>query len=828
MTEDLYLEQVKLEEEARGLTIQRFHRDHSKATLDETFSETFLGSHLLKNYLKPFSEAISEYLQNALSGRAGKNNRTAKYLNCVDVSTSAYLMTKAILNKVCTYQENKQITLTALAIYGAGLIHDEIRLREFDAEYPKLSKRIHEDFGKRELRRDKRLEYMQAAFRKVDMDWSVWTKADMLRIGVTLLSLFKQATGDIRVETVGVGRSKKSVVLASEALIDVVQKNADSCEALFTTHFPMVVPPLDWSEDTLSSGGYLTHNVTRYPLVKGSKRAYRAMLSEKVRSGGLSNVLTAVNALQRTGWQINARVLDVLEDIFENNIECGKLPRSDKLFPDPPPAHLEGLDRDHPDVKEYRAYCFRIHEANRRMVGKRVMASRAFMLARKFSVYDNIYFPYDLDSRGRAYPKPSGLHPQGPDYVKGLLRFGEARPLGFGGVFWLGVHGANCWGEDKLPIPERAQWAEENLDLARRVAADPTKNLEWTKADSPVQFLAWAIEWSEAFSLGNPEEYLSKLHVDLDATCSGLQHFSAMLRDEVGGYHVNMVPNDVRQDVYGAVAAEAKALIEAEKDEELKPMAAAWLSFGIDRKTTKRSVMVKPYAGTRSSCNTYVTEAVDEKLKAGVALPVPKDDLWKFKMYGAGKVWNAIPKVVVAADGAMKWLMDVTKLVAKSQPEDRRIEWVTPSGFPVHQYKFDVRSRRVDTFFDGSVIQPRLSEDTDMLDPRKMASSVAPSFVHSLDASHLQMTVAKAREEGIVDFAVVHDSFGVHASEIPRFCRIIREAFVGMYEDHDVLDEFMTSALPLIAEEHMEDVPPMPERGSLDLRGVLENPFFFS
>lgn len=829
MTEQLYHEQIKLEEEARGLTIQRFHKVHLDASKDENLSETFLGSHLLRNYINPYTAAIKEFLVNALSRSAGNNNRTAKYLAEIDAETAAFLFLKAIINKVFWYRDGKVCTVTALAIYGAGLIHDEMRLRAFEAEHPKLSARIHDDFNKRELPRRKREEYMQAAFRRADMEWSRWTTAEMVKIGTTLMHIFRVATGDIDVVTQGTGKHRRDIVEPSQELVDLLAKNADECEALMTTHYPMVVPPLDWSEDTLNSGGYLTHNVTPYPLVKYSKRGYRKVLRDSLRDGKLSRVLGSVNAIQRTKWSINTRVLDVVEWVYEQNIPCGKLPMADNLVPRPPSAHLAGLDKDHEEVKEYRAYCFRIHEDNRRVIGKRVMAARAFHLARKFSAYEAIYFPHDLDSRGRMYPKPSGLNPQGPDYVKGLLQFADAKPLGGGGVFWLGVHGANCWGADKLPIHERAHWAVDHLEFARRVAGDPRGTTsEWTKADNPVQFLAWCFEWAEAWATGSPEEYWSKLHVDLDATCSGLQHFAAMLRDARGGFHVNMTPNTVRQDVYGAVAAAAAEDMKAELGGDDGFLAEAWLKFGIDRSVTKRPVMVKPYAGTLTACNQYVGEAVKDAIDAGAPLPVPEENLWAFKMFGSRVVWNAIPKVVVAADGAMRWLMTVARLVARSQPEERRIEWVTPAGLPVHQYKFDTASRQIKTHFDGRIVRPRITEDLDKLAPRKLANTVAPSFVHSLDAAHLQLTVSAAVEEGIDAFAVVHDSFGVHAADIPRFSRIIREEFVLMYEQHDVLEEFLETALPLISEELQAEIPPLPEKGDLDLQGVLDNPFFFS
>jgi DNA-directed RNA polymerase len=828
MNDDLYLEEIQLEEEARGLTIQRFHKDHLKGTLEETFSETFLGSHIIKNYLMPFTQGIQSFLDDANSGRAGPKSIASKLLAEIDPALCAFLVLKSVFNKVCIYFDNKPCSLTSLAIYAGGLIHDEIRLREFDAEHHKWSQRIHADFDKRELPRYKREEYMQKVFAKANLEWSVWSKSDMLHVGIALLNVFRDVTGDIEIQTTGSGKAKRDVVLPSAGLTDAVSKNAAHCEALFTTYLPTVIPPRDWTVETLNVGGYHSHHVSPYPLVKGSKKEYRELLKELVEAGELDRVLKAVNALQLSRWQVNTRVLDAIEYVYDKNIPCGKLPRANNRKPDPAPRALEGLEPDHPAVKEYRAYCFMIHEHNRRVVGKRVMAARSFAIARKMSKYEAIYFPHDLDSRGRAYAKPSGLNPQGPDYVKGLLQFATRKPLTRTGVKWLAIHGANCWGADKLPLHERANWGRDHLDLARRVASDPRHNLEWTKADNPCQFLAWCFEWADAHE-GNPEEYPSAIHPDLDATCSGLQHFSAMLRDEVGGFHVNMVPCDTRQDVYGAVAKVAVTLMEEDLNgTDLAGLAQAWIDFGVDRSITKRPVMVKPYSGTRSSCGQYVVEAVDEKLSDGVAMPWAKDEMWTFKMYGADKVWKAIPHVVIAADGAMKWLMSMSRLVGKSQPAQRRIEWKTPLGFPVHQYKFDTASRRVKTFFDGKILKPRITEDLDTLDPRQMASSVPPSFVHSLDGCHLQATVSKAVDLGMTDFAAVHDSFGVHACDVEQFSQVIREAFVEMYETHDVLSEFYETAEPLISDDLKEEIPPIPPMGNLDLKGILSNQFFFS
>lgn len=816
---DLYAEQVELEREAREASIARLRKEQEAGN----FGESLPGSFLVRNYIIPVSDALRVWLAEANGGRPGPNNMAAVHLSQVEPEVAVFIFTKALLTRLTQYRADKLLTVTGLALGAANLIHDELRIRKFELEHKAWFERVWSDFDSRELPRYKREEYLRKVIKDADEDWDIWTKPERLRVGLKLLELFKATTGDVEVVTMHQGKKVVDILRPSPGLIAAIEKLSDSLVDMCAVFSPMVVPPVAWTEETINRGGYLSHHASPYPLVKSSRRAYRAMLRERAGSGELSTVLCALNAIQETPWRINSAVLEVLEYVYERNIECGKLPRADNKEADPPPKSLENLSPDDPAVKEYRRYLAQVHEYNRRVVGKRVMAVRALQTARRFEKYDAIYFPHDLDSRGRAYPKPQLLNPQGPDYVKGLLEFSEGKPLGERGLFWLGVHGANCWGEDKLYIKERAAWARDNLPMIREIAKDPYTDLRWTRADNPVQFLAFCFEYADAHP-----GYISHLHVDLDATCSGLQHFSGMLLDEVGGFHVNMIPGHPRQDVYGAVAKVAEDILRETRGDRAE-MAKAWVASGLmDRKVAKRPVMVKPYAGTRQSCVVYVADAVGEKLAAGAPLPWAKDDMFAFKLMGADAVWNAIPRVVVAADKAMLWLSTMARLVGKSQPAERRIEWTTPAGLPVHQYKFDMVYRRVKTVFDGAIYRPRLAEETDNLDPRKMASSVAPSFVHSMDAAHLQITVRKAVSAGLRHFAMVHDSFGVHAADIDTFAPIIREAFVEMYRDHDVLQEFFESASRLISEENRGEIPPVPKRGRLALEGVLQSEFFFS
>jgi hypothetical protein len=40
----------------------------------------------------------------------------------------------------------------------------------------------------------------------------------------------------------------------------------------------------------------------------------------------------------------------------------------------------------------------------------------------------------------------------------------------------------------------------------------------------------------------------------MDGSCNGLQHFSALFRDEMGGRSVNLTNNDTPRDVYAEVS----------------------------------------------------------------------------------------------------------------------------------------------------------------------------------------------------------------------------------------------------------------------------------
>jgi DNA-directed RNA polymerase len=361
-----------------------------------------------------------------------------------------------------------------------------------------------------------------------------------------------------------------------------------------------------------------------------------------------------------------------------------------------------------------------------------------------------------------------------------------------------------------------------NWEKVKQVAEDPLHNLWWTEADKPWSFLAWCFEWVEGCL--NPQ-FVSHLPIALDGSCNGIQHFSAMLRDPIGRAAVNLIDQDLPQDIYGKVAARVlERLAEVPDTDETYWMAQTWQVWGIDRKVTKRAVMVLPYGGTFHSCLQYVREAVQDKIAGGHPNPFG-DELPRATTMLSSHVWAAISDVVVGARTVMGWLQEVARTTAKAGVP---LEWTAPSGFQVYQDYRKVKERRIKTQFNGALVYMSLLNETDTLDPYKQSLAVSPNFVHALDATALMRTLRLARAEGLSAFSMIHDSYGVHAADTDRLAALLREAFVGLYEEHDVLEEFREQVVASLPEAVAEKIPPIPPKGSLDIREVLKSRYFFA
>lgn len=860
ITDDLFQRQAELEIEMAGLGADKFRSRITKDIEKERGANQNPGSFIVGRAINPLAEAIRSFVKEAYSGRPRPRAIAAKLVKDMDPNVVAYLSARAILNGLMWKGKS---SLLGLARVVAQQLEAEARFEQFSKSAPGLYAKISNgltDDGATERHKMLVLTY---AMNKFDIPWDIWSKTDKMHLGIKMIELFCEATPLARMELEqitfkGKFKEQHNVYLSGDTS-DWIEQSILSGEKRWPEYMPTLIPPKDWTG--LGGGGYHTNAARPLELVRKCRPEQRKLLEKS----HLGAVYGGLNAIQRTPWQINQAILDVMQQLVTAKSDvAGLVSGRDLELPNRPPD----IDTNPQALREWKWKARDVHNANIQLRRDRKQQNDLIDLAERFRDEPAIYFPHNLDFRGRAYPVPQLLHPQGSDDVKALLRFAEGKPLGKDGIRWLAIHGANTFGIDKVPFDVRVAWVDENVERIERAAMDPLGDLWWTEADKPWCFLAFCFEWA---ALGDAEEteFRSHLPIALDGSCNGLQHFSAMLLDPIGGAAVNLLPAETPQDIYQVVADrvvdemrlnppenEMDVIVDEVADRvitELRlvrplvgiivdkgesggkkkkkgPTAAQiarwsheWLHFGIDRKITKRPVMVLPYGGTPRSCVKYVQEEVMSRIDKGQPHNFG-DELPAAIGFLAGRVWASIGDVVVAARDAMGWLQKTARVVAsKNLP----IYWTTPSGFVAYQSYMDTSRREIRTKLAGKSIRVIDLGETDQINRSKQATSISPNFVHSLDASSMILTVDQLANYGITSFAMIHDSYGTHACHTTELAALLRDVFIRMYET-DPLTQFRDELVNSIGSSLMDELPELPKKGTLNLWSIQNSDFFFA
>lgn len=807
----LFMRQVELELHMQGRGAVRYRQSIERSRSAGRESDTEPGLRLLKQTVEPVADAIEAFLKDSALGKVGRRMTSAKLLEGQDPKTVAYLVCRSCIDWL---QKTPMLSTASLDL--AGIIEHEAQFSEFAHAHPGLFKTLLTHLDNKLSSQEYRRKALLMMVNKFDKPWTKWTMTDRMHIGSKLIEIFNSVTGFFDIKMVKKSRVKADKrIFPAPVVLEWIANRELRGELTLPFLLPMIYPPKPWDQ-TCKGGGYYTPVIPSLHLVKSASKRQKEMM----KAADLSLVLSAVNALQATPWVINRPVFEVMTHCWEKFIPVGDLPMNDdEALPNKP----HDIETNEEARKAWRKIAAPVHAANTRARSTRIQITRTLETARKFVDEAAIYFPYQLDFRGRAYVVGvGGVNPQGADYGKSLVTFANGKPiLTDTDLDWLKIHGANVFGFDKASLQGRVDWVAEHHDLILRSAADPIGERWWSGADKPWCFLAFCFEYAGFVKEG--WGFVSSLPIALDGTCNGLQHFSAMLRDPVGGRAVNLVPSNEPQDIYAKVAEvvieRLTELASGEVNEETW-IAQGWLAYGIDRKLTKRPVMVLPYGGTRFSCLQYIREAFDEKVKAGLDNPFG-DQIPKAVGFLSKIVWDAIGQVVVAARRAMTWLQQVAKTA--NQP----FTWTTPSGFPVVQGYRQFKDRRVKTIMGDAFVFLSFKEPTDKLDKGKQALAISPNFVHSMDASAMMETVRLCRANDVQSFAMIHDSYGTVAADTETMAMSLRMAFVDMYRT-DVLQQFLVTVAADLPPEVVEKLPPVPPKGSLDLDQVLASPFFFS
>jgi DNA-directed RNA polymerase len=800
-------EQLELEREMCHYGEKRFHDKQEEAKRKGTESTTPAAMALLKGAIEPVAKGIDNERKKLKSDRAWIHGRLFIALEKYDSETLAYLTLKSILDSV-----SRMEALNTMAIKVGRAIEDDLMLTSFIQQNKPLMDKVKRSVKKKSTNYKYQKNVMVHSATKAGLEFDNWATDYRLGLGIRLIDIVISTTNLFEIHNFksrGRGRLIKHLVPTRKTMSWILKKN-EYMSILRPLRLPSVVKPKPWTG--LKDGGYFS---LKTPLIRFNSDAVLADYFVMSDNAGIDfkQVYDVVNAVQDTPWKINKSILEVIDHFWttvdEDVLEC--LPRKNDMVQAPFPG--EGATEE--QIKEWKIVASKVYKENIRGMSQKIAFHKMLWVADKFKDKDSIWFPTNLDFRGRVYPIPDFLNPQGDDVSKALLLFAEGKPIKteHGKKNFL-MYGASLYGLDKESDEDKLIWINQNVGWIGQTANDPkTMTKFWSRADKPWQFLAWCFEFNKWRSNPNAKLFIP---VMVDGTCNGLQHLSALMKDRTGGDAVNLTDTgDTPNDIYQLVSDEANKIYKG--------------PIKIDRKLCKRPVMTTPYGATIYGMREQVMQEL-KKRKTKMDTSMEFDDFDEMAL-ATDAIYEGISKVIVKSREFMDWLQDIAEVMATNNIP---MEWKTPFGFYVYQAYYTYKQRRLRTQLNGDLKGYRTSL-RELIpfkqDVRKNKNAISPNFIHSLDAAHLMLTVNDLRYEyDIKDLHVVHDCYGVHADSVDLLVHTLKENFIEMYQGDGVVDSFIEDYLKGYLDKHdyFKVVEQRPMTGTLDINEVRESRFFFS
>jgi len=794
------MRQQDLEQEMLDRGRERYHSKVSRATELNIESTHPAGQRLLQNSIVLLADHFKDWIHHAQHS-AGKKHRALHHIELIPVKVLAALTARATLDAISGGRK-----MTGTAAHIGNLVEDEYKYRTLKEEYSTLWAQMNRVLDRFKSTQNK-AKFIDKTLRFHDIVLPKWNTEERIRVGIVCLELMRQATGliDIVARKNQFGKAEQWVD-PTEDLITWFKGAHAYMEGLDPVFLPMIERPLAWANVFI--GGYSTDITRRRPLIKTTDKTHL----DTVALADMPKVYRAVNAVQSTPYKVNHFVLDVMKHCWEKGVAVDGLVSSED---EPLPAKPADIKTNKESRKEWRRRAAKQHFDNERQRSQRLHALRVLSLADKFKDQD-VYYPLTLDFRGRAYPQPYFLQPQGPSYARSLLSFSNSMEMTETGAKWLMIHLANSYGHDKLSYDQRIAWTERNKEILLSVGRDPLTYMDWTEADEPWFFLAACGEFAQMHD--NPK-FRTTLPIGIDATNQGLQLYALALRDPASAAATNCLPCEHPNDLYRQVAENTLKIIENSSHE----YASGWQKFGLDRKSVKRQTMTQPYGSKLFSCKNYTAEWFYAELKKGKENPFG-DETYKPCNWLGEKIWEAIGMSVHAARQGMEWLQDVAAICIDN---DIVPQWTTPLGLPVRMHYEKQSHLNIKTTVFGVIRQTRIRKDNGEPSKRKSVNSMAPNWVHSLDGMGglLGEAINIAADNGVNDYLMVHDNYEVHAPNVPIMAAAARQATVNLFSGNVLEDTY--NELKYLVPSGV-DLPEPPPQGDLDISLVKQAHYYFS
>lgn len=695
---------------------------------------------------------LAKYLEKIESGKGAKKAEAALRDACAEVGAEiVFTCLSYMLNNIG--QERQDIIFKiARSIESDTILKREEQLLSergkqrlgHAVELLKKGKLLKKDF----LRTKDRLATADGIKRS---DMQITNFENITKIVMSIFDLIVSTTGLFETETsYEFEKDRKVMLLKATDQYEVLKSKAlDVMGTNAISETIMIVPPNKWT-GKYTDNAYLTKKM-------GYKSSFVKLNSKKLwvefqkEAGSMSSVFEAINLLQETPYKINMPILEAAKAIFEAGggrlgIPLREREKLEEVF------DLNAFDKVREECVEGKRNWkefYKLQEKleaikaqiyDNQLVSDFINFNKTIEIAEILGENNAFYIPLNVDSRGRMYCLSKDLNYQRDDLNKGLIKFANTKKIGKKGHIWLAIlGGANNYekfeGVDlsKVNFDKRYEFVLDNEEAILACAEDPFQCDFWKNAENPFQFLAFCFEWKAWVDSGRSEDFETSYICYVDGTCNGLQHWSALLKDENLAELVNVKATAEPGDIYQKMADKAfdQILVDIERvyecaEDILSLYAEGEISFelfkiliqqiqaleayllfelGANRKVFKTPVMTSTYGVTPRGAKDQILKALKDVIikladQDEVVLSAIKDQrLWNMlAKYYTDTLRGVLAVEMPSLTYGMEYLKVLAEFLAKSYPY---LTWSTPDGFKVFQKYNKTEEKKINTLLTG-------------------------------------------------------------------------------------------------------------------------------
>lgn len=576
---------------------------------------------------------------------------------------------------------------------------------------------------------------------------------------------------------------------------------------------PMLCTPNKWSDS--SFGGYLNNKIQRDGVITGS-----TLHSHKV--SNKEELYNVINNMSSIPFNYNNNMLNFIEG--EGNF-----------------LHDVIYNNNSSESEKYQN----------------------FMFLKIANLYRNtpLFIPLQADWRGRIYTKSFFSNYQGGDLAISLLEFNEGKPLTEEGLSYLKIYGANLFNDNntaRATYEDREKWVDNNMENILNMHKDFI-----LKAENIFCFTAFCLAMRDYKN--NPQCEI-KLPVFLDATCSGIQHLAALIKDENLAREVNLIDrsdSDKPADIYRALLKPINEEIRSIGETDFNYSKLALVN--LDRKDVKHPILTRTYnvsqfgvsnqliKGFKSNSNENPIVNIDNEKDAkrafinvpsivkGKTVPLNMVELNKISKI----IFDSIFKEYPGLNLVYKYFIGMTKMLSSLNIP---VSWLTPTGLELVQFYNKQKKVKLGISLGGKRSLMVLNEVLKEMDNGKQNSAIIPNVIHSLDASHLTNVVNRAFEYNNRQVITVHDCFGTHPNNMNSLFNLVKDEFIKLYINEDFIKRFHEKNIQSIRDfgftikhDNTRDqdfvidnagsvyyIPSIPDMGTLNLNRIKESKYIIT